>query len=408
MDVIIDTITSDPLVIIIPFIAGVVGWFTNVVAVKMMFYPLSFVGIPPIFGWQGVVPANARELASKSTDIITTKLINLRMVFEQFDAEGFSGNLDTALDELTDEIIAETAEKYAPDQWKQMPDPVKAQIRTMLRSEIKAVSVKILADMGDCIEDLIDLKEIVIESVHRDRALIGEMFQTTGSEEFKFIKISGLYFGFLFGVVQLFVWLVYPAWWVLPFFGFFVGYVTNWLAIKLIFQPAEPMKIGPLTIQGLFHKRQKEVAREFANMVSRDILNTDNMVEQMSTGKAGAKLYSIVEEHIGELLEKYQKNPMTAALAPGADWDEIRSEINARIREELPKPGGFLYIFVGRAIDVYGELLDRMTALDSKSFEGVLRPAFQKDEWKLIVAGGALGFGAGVLQVVYLFGDQVT
>jgi len=408
MDVITDAITSDPLVLIIPFIAGVVGWFTNVVAVKMMFYPLNFIGIPPVFGWQGVVPAHAKELAAKSTDIITTKLINLRMVFDEFDAEGFSGNLDTALEELTDEIIKETAEKYAPDQWKQMPDPVKAQIRTMLRSEIQAVSVKILADMGACIEDLIDLKEIVVETAHRDRALIGEMFQTTGSAEFKFIKISGLYFGFLFGVVQLAVWLFYPAWWVLPFFGFFVGYVTNWLAIKLIFEPKNPTKIGPFTVQGLFHKRQKEVAKEFATLVSSEILNTDNMVKQMSTGAPGKKLYGITEKHIGELLEKYQKNPMTAALAPGADWNEIRSEINVRIREELPKPGGFLYIFVGRAIDVYGELLTRMTALDSESFEGVLRPAFQKDEWKLILAGGVLGLAAGIAQVVYLFGDQVT
>ena len=374
----------------------------------MMFAPIDFIGIPPIFGWQGIVPANAKELAAASTDLITTKLINLRTVFDEFDAEGFAGNLDSAMDEITDEIVAETAAKHAPEMWAGLNPTIQAQIKTMLRAEIEAVSVKILADMGEKIEDLLDLKEIVVETAHRDRALIGEMFQTIGVEEFKFIKKSGLYFGFLFGVFQLGAWILFPAWWVLPLFGFFVGYATNYLAIKLIFEPAHPKKYGPVTVQGLFHKRQAAVSKEFSTMVSRDILNTDNMVATMSTGKAGDTLFAIVDKHIGVMLEKYQKNPMTAAMVPADKWPEIQVEVFKRIREELPKPGGFLHIFVSRAIDIYGELLDRMSELDPESFEGVLRPAFQKDEWKLILAGGILGLGAGILQVLYLFGDQLA
>jgi hypothetical protein len=48
-----------------------------------------------------------------------------------------------------------------------------------------------------------------------------------------------------------------------------------------------------------------------------------------------------------------------------------------------------------------------MVNLDPESFEGVLRPAFQQDEWKLIVAGAVLGLGAGVLQVLYMFQDML-
>lgn len=372
-----------------------------------MFYPLDFVGVRPWFGWQGIVPAHAKALAARSTEIITEKLINLRMLFDKFDAQGFSANLDQALDELTEQVIEETASKYAPEMWAQMPDPVKAQVRAMLRAEIHTVSVKILEDMGKEIEDIIDLKAIVVETAHRDRALIGEMFQTVGAEEFKFIKRSGAYFGLAFGVPQMFAWVLYPAWWVLPFFGFFVGYATNWLALKLIFEPAQPKKLGPFTVQGLFHKRQQAVAGEFARMVSTAILNPSNMVDKMVTGEAGARLFGIVEKHVGDMLERYKANPMTAAMVPPDKFDEIRTELFARIREDLPKPGGFLHIFTSQAIDVYGELFDRMTELDSESFEGILRPAFQKDEWKLIVAGAALGLGAGTLQVVYLFGDQL-
>ena len=49
-----------------------------------------------------------------------------------------------------------------------------------------------------------------------------------------------------------------------------------------------------------------------------------------------------------------------------------------------------------------------MSELNAEEFEGVLRPAFQEDEWKLILAGAVLGLGAGILQVVYIFGDMLV
>ena len=404
---VLQSISNDPLVLLIPLIAAVIGWGTNVVAVQMMFYPLRFIGIPPWLGWQGIIPANAMEMSRISTEIITSQLLNLKILFEDFDASSFSGNLGGAMDEITEEIIEQVAARLGDDQWRDLPEPMKDQVRQMFRVEVEAVTVKILADMGDSIETIIDLKAIVLGAVEKNKALIGDMFQTVGDEEFRFIKRSGAYFGFVFGIVQLLAWLVYPAWWVLPAFGFFVGYVTNWLAIKLIFKPAEPKKIGPVTIQGLFHKRQHQVADAFAKMVSDEILNADNIVRYMTTGAAGERLFSIVEARIGELLDGYRKNPMVSAMVKGDEWDQIRGELSARIRERLPEKGGFLYTFTERAVNVYSELFGRMRELDSESFEGVLRPAFQKDEWKLIVAGAALGLGAGILQVVYLFGDSL-
>ncbi len=403
----IDTLLNDWVVWLIPFISAFVGWGTNVVAVKMMFVPVDFVGIKPFLGWQGIVPANAKSLAEKSTDLITTHLIDLKQIFAEFDAHGFAdGNMDKALNELTDQIIGETVEKYGKAMWDGMDENVRKQVHGMVRSEVDQVSVKILADIAEQIDDILDLKGIVVEAAERDKRMIGDMFESVGEQEFKFIRISGLYFGFAFGIVQLFAWVAYPAWWVLPCFGFFVGYATNWAAIKLIFEPREAKKIGPITIHGLFHKRQEHVAKAFATLVSKDVINPENMVLKMSTGETGDRLFAIVDKHLAELLERYKENPMTKMMIPAEEWPKIAEEMKQRVRWEIPKPGGFLHIFTGKAVNVYGELFDRMTVLDAESFEGVLRPAFQKDEWKLILAGAVLGLGAGVLQVIYLFGDK--
>ena len=399
----------DWLFLFIPFISAAVGWGTNVIAVRMMFYPVKFVGIRPIFGWQGIVPANAVELARKSTDIITSRLINLRSLFKDFDPEEFTnGNLGRSLDELTERVLVETLAERAPETWEQAPDAVKAQIRQLVRVDLEKVAVAILSDVSDDIESIIDLQDIVVKSAERERHVIGDMFQSVGADEFEFIRRSGAYFGFLFGIVQMGAWVSFPAWWVLPFFGFFVGYVTNFLAIKMIFQPSEPRRIGPLRVHGLFHKRQEEVSEGFARMTARDILNPDNILAHMTSGDAGERLFQIIEKHAGDMLDRYSQNPMVTAMVPDLDWDELRGELDTRFRAELErKPDGFLYVFASRAIDIYNELFGKMAVLDAQSFEGILRPPFQKDEWKLVLAGAVLGCLAGVLQILFLFGGHL-
>ena len=45
-----------------------------------------------------------------------------------------------------------------------------------------------------------------------------------------------------------------------------MGYVTNWLALKLIFNPTHPHKVGPFTFQGVFLKRQYEASDRMAEL----------------------------------------------------------------------------------------------------------------------------------------------
>jgi uncharacterized membrane protein YheB (UPF0754 family) len=130
----------DWTLLLIPPIAAFIGWFTNWVAVKMMFYPVEFRGLGPV-GWQGIVPHNAVKLAGKSTDLITTKLLTLTELFAGFKGEEFSRHLDPAMDEATDQVMGL---RRAGQPMGAMPEPVKAQVRALVRAEIQKVNVAIL------------------------------------------------------------------------------------------------------------------------------------------------------------------------------------------------------------------------------------------------------------------------
>ncbi len=391
---------------IIPIVSGFVGWWTNAVAVRMMFEPTEFVGIKPYLGWQGIVPASALKLASRSTDLILGKLLNVRDLFAKFDAKQTAKELGPALDKMTDDTLNDVIGKHVPGIWSAMAPQAQQVIRSMLRSEIEQATIDILEDFHKNVEKIIDLKKVVMSEVAKDRKLISVMFQTVGEKEFRFIKVSGWYFGLPFGVLQMLQWVIIPVWWTLPVAGFAVGYATNWIALKLVFEPQQPTKIGPFVVQGLFHKRQQEVAEQYAATISSKVMNPRNIVRTITAGEHGEALFGIVKKHMGALLDKYAQHPMAATLFPADKRDALREEMFARLQAELPKEGGFLEQFAARTMDIQGELMARMKRLDASSFEGVLRPAFQQDEWKLIVVGGVLGLAAGFVQLVTCF-DQV-
>ena len=398
-----DHFSDDPYIALIPFFSAFVGWFTNVLAVRMMFYPTEFVGLwKPWIGWQGLVPANARRLARMSTELILTKLLSLKELFASFKGEEFAGELDAVVEETSEQIIEEIIAR-APMLWENAGEFMQNQVRQGVREKVREVTIRIVDDFGDNIEDVLDLERVVIDAVVEDKRLMSRMFLQVGGAEFKFIERSGIWFGLLFGIIQMIVWMYYPADWVLPLAGFFVGYATNWVALKLIFQPRHPVKVGPVTLHGLFHKRQKEVAGEFSKLTAGKVLNADNITKTITTGDTAEMIFGIVTGRINEVIDEYEKHPMVAMAVPESDRSEIRVEIVERIRTELPKPGGLLHTFAAKSVDIRDELESRMQQLPPEEFEGVLRPAFQQDEWKLILAGAALGLLAGVLQFVYVF-----
>ncbi len=401
-------IEENSIVLLIPLISALVGWFTNVVAIKMMFHPIEFVGIPPYLGWQGVIPANALRLAKVSNSLITEKLLSLRDLFDQsFSAESFAGKLDAVIDDVTEQVIDEVANKHAKPLWDNAGEFMQNKVRSQVRTEVLEVSRAIAMDMADDIDQIMDIERTVLEAMERHKALMGEMFYEVGRKEFKFIERSGLYFGFLFGIFQMIIWVLYPAPWILPAAGFFVGYCTNWIAIRLVFAPREPVKIGPITVQGLFHKRQNEVAEAFGRTVATRVLNADNIVTTVMESKGVLRMNEILEHRIGELIAKYEAHPMSNLVLPEEKRPALRAELMDRIKREWPKPGGFFHTFAGQSVDLQGELERRMKALDRESYEGVLRPAFQQDEWKLIAAGAVLGTVAGILQLVFIFGEAM-
>jgi uncharacterized membrane protein YheB (UPF0754 family) len=285
--------------------------------------------------------------------------------------------------------------------WNALSPQVKEQVFKIAEDEVQGLSVEVFHEAAHQIEELVDVRRIVTEAVKNDKRLMNDTFLEVGQKEFKFIEYSGFWFGLVFGVPQLVLWLVFPANWTLPFFGFLVGYATNWLALYLIFEPKTPKKFLGFTVQGLFHRRQKEIALRFGDIVAERVFNPDNLFKEISSGDPRKKLLSIVEGKADALIAKYQKHPMAAMVMKPELAAELKRDILRDVEAEMFRPNSLVQQFINKSDKIRKMLQERMAVMEPEGYENVLRPAFKQDEWKLIIAGAVLGAAVGLIQVTW-------
>ncbi|HRE91561.1 MAG TPA: hypothetical protein PK095_20755 [Myxococcota bacterium] len=385
----------------IPVVAAVIGWFTNWVAIKMMFHPLEFIGIKPFLGWQGIVPANAVRLARTGLELVTSSILKVPQLFEDFDAKALVDQESDNLKKLVRKALEEKALAQFPQMWNALSPQIKEQVFKIAEDEVQGLSIEVFHEAAHQIEELVDVRRIVTEAVKNDKRLMNDTFLEVGQKEFKFIEYSGFWFGLVFGVPQLVLWLAFPASWTLPLFGFLVGYATNWLALYLIFEPKTPKKVLGITFQGLFHRRQKEIALRFGDIVAERVFNPDNLFKEISTGDPRKKLLSIVEGKADALIAKYQKHPMAAMVMKPELAAELKRDILRDVEQEMFRPNSLVQQFINKSDKIRKMLQERMAVMEPEGYENVLRPAFKQDEWKLIIAGAVLGAAVGLLQATW-------
>ncbi|MBI1286097.1 MAG: hypothetical protein GC178_00800 [Flavobacteriales bacterium] len=391
----------------IPVVSGLVGWGTNALAIYMTFYPMEFVGIKPFLGWQGIVPAKAAKMAEKSVDLMTTKLIDVQELFNKIEPNRIAENLMPVMERVSVQMIDEVMKKEAWVMWTTTPPLVKETIYRRAVDGMPLVAEKMMLEIRDNIEDFLDLKGLVVEHMTANKQLTNEIFLRCGSEEFKFIKISGLYFGFLFGIAQAIVWYFNDSWWLLPLGGLIVGWATNWLALKMIFNPKQEVRILGITFHGLFIKRQNEVATEYSKIVSDKILTVERMFDRIFRGRASDELVTMMHGHIKQAIDEQaglSKN-IYQLFAGTKKYDELKNMAATRFVESLPLSIHRTFEYTENALDLETTMREKMAGLSPDEFEGVLRPAFQEDEWILILVGAVLGALAGFAQLVFLFSD---
>ena len=387
-----------------PLVMALIGYGTKLVAIRMMFEPIRFVGWkPPYLGWQGIVPRRAEYMAAIACDLMTTKLLKPADVFGRLDPEKVAQAVEQPILAAVEDITREVAAQYQPGLWEAMPESIRRRIVQRIQAESPQLVADIMRDIKQNMDKVFDLKSMVITTLTRDKRLLNRIFQESGSEEFKFIARSGIYFGFIIGCVQAVAWALTHSPWVMPLFGLFTGWFTDWLALRMVFRPRYPTKFffGLFEWQGMFLKRRREVAAKYGELIANEIVTPRNTINAVLAGPLSDRLFAMVQKHVQRSVDEQAglARPLVVLAVGSKRYQEMKTVVAAKLVERLPEAMQHVESYAERAMDIKNTLIAKMQQLNEEEFEALLRPAFEQDEWILIAVGAALGFLVGELQV---------
>lgn len=90
-----------------------------------------------------------------------------------------------------------------------------------------------------------------------------------------------------------------------PVLGGAIGWVTNYLAIKFLFRPSKPWRIGSFLIQGVIPRRRHDLATAVGQVVATELLPKDQVATALGTPEIRTNLATMAGETVARRIEAY-------------------------------------------------------------------------------------------------------
>ncbi|MBI3073712.1 MAG: DUF445 family protein [Deltaproteobacteria bacterium] len=394
---------ENPVVTFVTFtlVCAFVGWITNVLAVKMIFRPYKpwrFAGL----AYQGVLPKHQRHFAEELANVITRDFMTTGEMVSHLRADKLIANARPILDRLTerflDDVRAALPEERRAFLQPAMIDAARVAVLAEIEKELEAL----LGELRTRADGLVDLNTFVADRFFAigPKRLEAVIYAVSRNELFAIEYFGGI-FGAVLGAVQFFFAAFVDMRWSLVLVGAIVGTVTNWLAIQMLFNPRHPKKFWFITIQGLFPKRQTDIAFKMGEIAAAEFIVPREIFELLAD-RAMPK--TIVETDV-EKLEAIvaERMPGVASAVTSLLGDDGMRLLRARLvagfpalREELCREVADV---AASHIDIHKLLHDKVASLSKSTFERLLRGLFSKEEFYLIIYGTLLGALIGLIQL---------
>ena len=188
----------------------------------------------------------------------------------------------------------------------------------------------------------------------------------------------------------------------IPVISAFIGWFTNWIAIKMLFHPKDPKRILGITFHGIFPKRQKVFAEKLGRMISAEFLSFEDIQRMITNPQNLQKLMPTVEDHVDNFLRNKLSDEMPfLSLFIG---DKTIASLKRIFMQELetlfPQLMKSYAGHLEAELDLEKIVTENVSAFSSDKLESILYQIMSKEFRFVEILGGVIGFIIGILQVL--------
>lgn len=194
-------------------------------------------------------------------------------------------------------------------------------------------------------------------------------------------------------------------WWlmiIIPLISAFIGWFTNYIAIKMLFHPKKPVTILGFTVQGIFPKRQMQFAKKLGALVSNELLSFGEIEAKITNEENLKKIMPIVEKHVDEFLHKKlgEAFPMISMFIGEKTIATLKDLFMKELENIFPVIMKGYMQNLQKELDLEKIVTDKVSNFSSDKLESILYQIMSKEFRFVEIIGGVLGFIIGVVQVL--------
>ena len=193
------------------------------------------------------------------------------------------------------------------------------------------------------------------------------------------------------------IYIVYAC---IPFISAMIGWFTNYIAVKMIFRPRQPLNLLGFKIQGLIPRRQKDLAHSLGDIIERELISHQDIQKVIQSPEIMEAINKVIQEKIDLFFsEKLGANPMIAMFLQGEMATKIKTMLVEQVSSLIPEFLDTCMTHVEEKLDFKAIVQKKVEDFDYVKLEDIVFRIAAKELKTIEILGAVLGFIVGLVQV---------
>ena len=185
----------------------------------------------------------------------------------------------------------------------------------------------------------------------------------------------------------------------------FTGWITTWIAIKMLFHPRRPINILGFKLQGIFPKNQQLIAQKLGQVVSKEFLSFAEIEAKVTNPENLEKLKPEIENHIDKFLKEKLSTvfPMLSMFIGDKTINQLKAAFLTELESLFPILMKNYMTTLEKDLDLEKIVTEKVASFSSEKLEDILDQITKKEFQFLEVIGAVFGLLIGLVQVLIQF-----
>ena len=179
-----------------------------------------------------------------------------------------------------------------------------------------------------------------------------------------------------------------------------IGWITNWVAIKMLFRPHKEINFGLFKIQGLIPKRKAEIGTGIASIIQNELISVKDVIANIDREEFSKRLNKLIDDVLDKNLKKKvkEKFPLLQMFFTDKVAKDIGNTIKDIVMENQEKIFEIFSNYAEENIDFEVIISDKISNFSLDKLEEIITLLANKELKHIEVIGAILGMLIGAVQ----------